>query len=360
MLDVEVRLARGNFRLEVAGRFDRRVTGVFGESGAGKTSLLHVIAGLTRPDAGRVVLDGRILLDTASRIDRPPHARRVGLVFQESRLFPHLSVRGNLDYGRRRRPASERRFEPGPIAELLELTPLLDRRVRHLSGGERQRVALGRAILSSPRILLLDEPLASLDRALKRQILPLLRRVRDTLDIPMLHVSHDLTEILQLTTDLMILESGRVIGHGRYTDLALDRRALARETDLVNVIEARVAESDEVGGTTTLVLGRSGDPSAIRLLGPRSETPIGGRVMASVRPEDVALARHPIEGISIQNQIPGRVARIAETGGHALVEVDVGVPLLAVVGPRMIGEMGVAVDARVWCLIKVNAIKYPG
>jgi molybdate transport system ATP-binding protein len=205
-----IRHRQGDFRLEVAFAADAHVVGLFGPSGSGKTSVLNVIAGLIRPDEGRVVVDGRTLVDTAQGIFVPAHQRRVGYVFQEGRLFPHLTVRQNLTYGRWLTRASERWGNFDEIVALLGIAPLLERRPRTLSGGEQQRVAIGRALLASPRLLLMDEPLASLDEARKAETLPYIERLRDELAIPIVYVSHALPEIERLTRHTVRLDGGRV------------------------------------------------------------------------------------------------------------------------------------------------------
>jgi len=213
MLRVDVTKQLGEFSLEASFESQGRVTGLFGASGAGKTSLINIIAGLLRPDRGTVVLDGDVLDDTSTRTHVPPHRRRIGYVFQDARLFPHLDVRRNLDYGRRVNGLAEDAAQHTRITELLDIGPLLDRRPGQLSGGERQRVALGRALLSKPRLLLLDEPLGSLDEGRKVEILPYLVRLRDE-GIPMVYVSHDAAELRQLATQIVILQRGRVTALG--------------------------------------------------------------------------------------------------------------------------------------------------
>jgi molybdate transport system ATP-binding protein len=211
-LDVEKRL--GDFtlaaKLEAAGG----ATALFGPSGAGKTSIANLIAGLLRPDRGRIVLDDAVLFDTASRIDVPPHRRRVGYVFQEGRLFPHMSVRRNLDYGRWMSGHARDEAQAGRIVEMLDIGHLLDRRPGKLSGGERQRIAIGRALLMRPRLLLLDEPLASLDAGRKHEILPYLLRLRDDAKVPMLYVSHNAAEIARIATQVVRVEDGRIVAQG--------------------------------------------------------------------------------------------------------------------------------------------------
>ncbi len=211
MLELDIELQRRDFTLQVVTTLSAKVTGIFGPSGSGKSSLLNVIAGSVKPTRGKAVLDGTLLLNTANHYFLPPHQRHIGLVFQDALLFPHLSVKNNLLYGYKNLTQQEQHFELADVAALLEIDNLLQRRPHQLSGGEKQRVALGRAILYSPKLLLLDEPLASLDDKLKQQILPFLLRIRDQLDIPMLYVSHSLSELEYLTANILYLDAGLVV-----------------------------------------------------------------------------------------------------------------------------------------------------
>ena len=354
MIELGLVVRRDGFVLEVDVRSDGVVTGVFGHSGAGKSTLLHAVAGLVEPERGFIRVDGEVLLDTARGLWTPPHERRVGVVFQDARLFPHYSVRGNLNYGLRRRGGSAR-FAFDTIVSLLELGPMLERPTMTLSGGEGQRVALGRALLSSPRLLLLDEPVAALDRALKQQILPFLERVRDELRLPMLYVTHELCELLQLTDDIIVLDGGRVIGEGAYREVALQEGVLARHTEVLNVIRATASEVDAAAGFALLSPSEAAD---VVLRAPAHALDTGTRVTVMIRPEDVALALSEVEGTSIQNQLRGRVSRVVERNGQVFVEVDVGTPILAEVTPRTIRSLALAEGSAVWCLVKTRAIKY--
>jgi molybdate transport system ATP-binding protein len=210
MLRVDIAKRLGGFSIEAAFESEGRVTGLFGASGAGKTSLINMIAGLMRPDRGSIVIDDEILDDTTKHLHVPVHRRRIGYVFQDARLFPHLDVRRNLDYGRRMNRLEEDLALHERVTGLLDIGHLLNRRPGRLSGGERQRVALGRALLSKPRLLLLDEPLGSLDEERKEEILPYLVRLRDEAGIPMVYVSHDIGEMRQLATHIVFLRRGKV------------------------------------------------------------------------------------------------------------------------------------------------------
>ena len=214
MLRVDVFKRLGDFSIEAAFTSEGRVTGLFGSSGAGKTSVINMIAGLLRPDRGTIAVDGDLLDDTASHLHMASHRRRIGYVFQDARLFPHFDIKQNLDYGRRMNKLAHDRGHESCIVELLNIGHLLDRRPGGLSGGERQRVALGRALLSRPRLLLLDEPLGSLDTERKAEILPYLVRLRDEAGVPMVYVSHDADEMRELASQVVMLRQGRVTAFG--------------------------------------------------------------------------------------------------------------------------------------------------
>lgn len=210
----DIRLPLAHFDLQVDVEITRDVTALFGPSGAGKTTLLDLIAGLRRARSAWIELDGKVLTDTASGRMVPPRDRRIGYVPQDGALFPHLSVRGNLLFGRRREADQGHAFSIEQVVSVLDLEPLLDRGIGALSGGEKQRVSLARALLSSPRLLLLDEPLAALDGELKGRVLAYLRRVRDELKVPMLYVSHATEEVVALCQEALILERGRIVARG--------------------------------------------------------------------------------------------------------------------------------------------------
>lgn len=312
MLEVSLthRYGRAGFTLDAAFHAPAgQVTALFGPSGCGKSSILAAIAGLLRPDAGRVALDGVTLLDTARRLYVPPEARRCGLVFQEARLFPHLSVETNLRYGLRRAP----RDAAGPgfdeVVVLLGLAPFLARRPAGLSGGERQRVALGRALLSRPRLLLLDEPLAALDLARRAEVLPFLARLRDAARVPMLYVTHALDEVDALADRLVLLEAGRVLAEGEAEALAARTDLpLAARRDAGVLIGCTVDGHDVARGLTRL------DFAGGHFLVPLRDAPRGEQRRIRLRARDVAVATTAPQGLTMQNILPATLREIGPTG----------------------------------------------
>ncbi|HWB19417.1 MAG TPA: molybdenum ABC transporter ATP-binding protein [Phycisphaerales bacterium] len=354
MIRINAHFNRGAFSLALNMQSDAQVLGVFGPSGAGKTTIINLIAGLESPDTGVIQIGNQIVFDSHARVNPPPHRRHLGVVFQEHRLFPHYSVKGNLLYGAPRAADGFSR-----IVELLELSSLLQRRIRNLSGGERQRVALGRALLSAPRMLLLDEPLASLDVRLRRQIIPYLRKVRDELRIPMLYVSHDLSEILQLTDQLFIMDHGRSLGCGTFSDLIHEDAVLSavRDRGMNNVLSARVHSHMESDALSLLEVGTP-ERLTNRLFAPQCAVPAGARVSISIQPWDIALAAHEIRDVSIQNQIPATVTRCTEHDRSMLIEADIGVPVIIEISRRAASALNIHVGSRIICLIKSHAIRY--
>ncbi len=356
MLTLDLELRQGVFTLQGQLTLEQPVSGLFGPSGCGKSTLLRAIAGLIRPQTGSIHLDGAPLFDADRDVDLPPHRRRIGLVFQDSQLFPHLSVERNLLYGFKLLPPAKRRFALAQIVDLLDIGPLLGRRPRHLSGGERQRVALGRTLLASPRLLLLDEPLAALDESRKQQILPFLRRVRDELRLPMLYVSHAINEILYLTPHLAIMDQGRILGQGSFADVIRQDHllGLARSLGLENVLQVTVQRHEpEIGSTTVRY-----DQHELYL--PLSDLPPGTEIWIALRATDVALARRPVADITIQNQVFGRILGLRRVADRVLAEVDIGVPILAEVTVKAVRDMDLAEGQLVYCLFKARAWQYLG
>ncbi len=356
MLDVAITVRRGSFAL--AARFSSPTPGVvalFGASGAGKTTLVQAIAGLIRPESGHIRLGDRTWFDAAAGIDVPTERRRIGYVFQDARLFPHLDVGQNLDYGARRAPAGEAGVERGGLIELLGLGALLDRRVHELSGGERQRVALGRAILAQPHLLLLDEPLSSVDAARREDVLPYLERLRDRYAIPMLYVSHQYEEVLRLATHIVLLGSGAVAAAGAPATLATHPalRALVGAEAVGAVLNATVATIEADGQLARLDL----DGAHIRV--PlRGATP-GAEIRLHVLARDVILATRPPEGLSVRNALEGVLTGfVDEDGDGALATIAIGgFELYSRITAAAVRELDLQAGMRVWALVKAVSLR---
>jgi molybdate transport system ATP-binding protein len=332
----------------------RGITALFGRSGAGKTSVVNMIGGLVRPDHGKIVAQGRVLFDERRAIDLPPRQRRIGYVFQDGRLFPHLSVHHNLLYGRRFTPKSQHYVECDAVIELLGIAHLLERRPASLSGGERQRVAIGRALLVSPRLLLMDEPLASLDAQRKGEILPYIERLRDEMGIPIVYVSHAIEEVVRLADTLVVLSEGKVAASGTVPELMgrLDLHPLTGRYEAGAVIEARIVRHDPQWDLSMLAFAGG------ELIVPRLDQPLGTAFRVRIRARDVALSLRPIEGISIRNCFPCQVVEIRQGAGPlAEVRVNVqGTPLIARLTRHAVKDLDLHPGDRVFALVKSIAI----
>jgi len=358
MLSVAVEKRLGSFRLEAAFAAPARgVTALYGRSGSGKTTLVNLLAGLLRPDRGRIALGGETLDDCEAGRHLAPERRRLGYVFQDARLFPHLSVEQNLLYGLRRAPPAARWLEPARVDALLELAPLHRRAPATLSGGERQRVALGRALLAQPRLLLLDEPLASLDQGRKEEVLPFLERLRDELGLPMVYVSHAMPEVVRLADHLVLLDRGRVAAAGSVGELLgrLDLQPLTGRYEAGALIAATLTGDDERYGLSRLDLGGQA------LWIGRIDAPLGTRLRLRIRARDVALARERLAGISIQNQLAGTIAELRADGAFVDVAVEVeGQRLWSRVTARAADQLGLALGQSVWALVRTVAVERQG
>ena len=331
----------------------RGVTALFGHSGSGKTTLLRCLAGLERQGSGTLRFKGEVWQDSTHGVFLPTHQRPIGYVFQEASLFPHLSVWKNLDYGRKR-VNSGHRVSLDHAVELLGIGHLLDRMPDRLSGGERQRVAIARALATSPRLLLMDEPLAALDLKRKGEILPYLERLHDELEIPVFYVSHSPDEVARLADHVVLLAEGRVMAQGglRETLARLDLPTAFTE-DAGVVIEAVVAEHDEAYHLTRLDF-----PGGSAVVAHRPEA-IGHRLRFRVHARDVSLALTRAEGTSIANLLPATVTEIADadTPAHVLVRLDAGgTPLIARITRRSLDHLGVTPGQPLWAQIKAVAL----
>ena len=349
-------LVLGVFRLDVDLDLPGSgVTALFGPSGAGKSTLLRCLAGLERSSSGYLQFGESLWQDEAQGHFLPPHRRPLGYVFQEPRLFEHLTVRANLRFGYKRTPVEARRLEWDQVIGLLDLGHLLERRPQRLSLGEQQRVAIGRALLASPQVLLMDEPLASLDRRRKQEVLPFIRRLHDELDIPIVYVSHSLTEILQITDTLVLMENGRVLASGSLESLSSKLALSAHLGSLAGaVVETRVAAHDEAMGVTTLEFAGG------QLFLPLQKVAPGSALRLQILATNVGIALDkPGVATSILNILPATVVEIEtpREGSHSvLIKLDMGVPLLASISRRSLHLLQLEAGQKVYALIKAVSL----
>ncbi len=355
MLTVQLRKCRGEFSLDLQFSVpESGVVALFGASGCGKSTTANLIAGLITPDSGFIQLGNEVLLDTAQHINQSAEQRRIGYVFQDARLFPHYTVEGNLRYGlQRARQQPVIKFDA--VVTLLGLETLLQRRPQQLSGGERQRVALGRALLAQPRLLLLDEPLASLDQPRREEVLPHLERVRDQLKIPMVYISHQFEEVLRLATHVVLMQQGRTLAQGDLAAMSLEPalRGLIGAEALGAVVEGKVQEIDEYSGLAKVALG-NGHVSV-----DAHQLQSGQRVRLQLLARDLILALSPPQGLSVRNMLQGVITRLTPDDRHAtLVTVDVGgVMLIARITTSAADEMKLHDGLYIWILVKAVTLR---
>ena len=357
-LEVAIKHQLGQFKLDVAFSAAPGLSALFGRSGAGKTTVINVIAGLVAPDAARVSIDDTVLVDTANGIAIPAHRRRLGYVFQEPRLFPHLSVRGNLGYGRWFQATRASAAEFDRVVDLLGLAALLERRPETLSGGEKQRTAIGRALLASPRLLLMDEPLSALDETRKQDILPYLERLRDEGGIPIIYVSHSMPEVARLAQTIVLMSEGKVAACGPAASVMqrIDLFPLAGKAEAGALIEAVVTSVDAHWDLTTLS-SRAGIWHV-----PRLDAPPGTHLRVRIRARDVMLALSKPDDVSALNIISGTIAEIGATHG-AMVEVRLdcnGEALTARITRASMDRLRLAMGTPVYALVKSVAIEKRG
>lgn len=339
------------------------LTVLFGASGAGKSTLVNLICGLRRPDRGHISVGDTVFFDAGRKIDLPVHARGLGVVFQDARLFPHLTVRDNLRYGLARCRGRPRRIDEAAVVDLLGIAPLLARRPHTLSGGERQRVAIGRALLAQPALLLMDEPMASLDAARKAELLPYVERLRDEFDLPILYVTHAIDEVLRLASALVLFDAGRTVAAGPLTEVIEHPAAAALRggADAGALVHGHVQAHDPRHRLTTLAC----DGFTLRV--PQADLPAGAQVRLRIPAREVALALSRPVDVSITNRIEGVVDEVREpvaglvsmpAPAHVEVRVRVGsgTVLSAAVTHESAERLALAPGLRCWCLLKSVAL----
>jgi molybdate transport system ATP-binding protein len=351
VLKVRVAKQRDGFALDA--QFDARTPGVvalFGRSGCGKTTAINIISGLLAADCAYVELDGHVLTDTAAGISVPPEQRRIGYVFQDDRLFPHMSVLRNLQYGLKRTRAPRLSITFDQIIALLGLEHLLQRQPYQLSGGERQRASLGRALLSQPALLLLDEPLAALDAARREEVLPYLERLRDNLSIPMVYVSHQFDEVLQLATQVVLMDAGHVVAQGPLSEVSLvpELRAIVGPDSVGAVVDGIVTGVDASCGMAELRVGSGSLNVSV------PSVSIGERVRVQLLARDIILATEEPRGLSVRNQLRGTITGIVDDEDDArLITVNVGgATVLSRVTRSAVEALGLRNGSSIWVLVK--------
>ena len=344
---------QGDFSLEVAGDFGPGITALFGSSGSGKTTLLNCLAGLLKPDDGEIVLYGRDLYRGSPNMFVPPEKRRIGLVFQDGALFPHMSVSGNIMYGRARTPEADRLVDVDHVVELLGLRPLMDRSPGSLSGGERQRVAIARALAMSPRLLLLDEPMASLDARLRGVVLSYLRRVHDDLGIPMIYVSHSISEVLALADDALVLSRGRVVASGRPSRVLLDPvvGGMFRGDPVENLLDGTVVEQGGTGQSGRVRVGE------IEIVTPPMDRPTGAPVIVALGAEEIILATEKPSGLSARNVIAGSITDLDLVVDGVYATVDIGVRILVALTQGAVDALSLERGQDAYLVFKTSSIK---
>ncbi len=359
MIAFDCTLHRPDFTFEAAFEGGAGITALFGPSGSGKTTALRLIAGLERPERGRITLNERTLVNTDRRFALPPHKRRIGLVFQDSQLFPHLTVRANLGYGRFFTPASERRIGFESVIDMLGIGHLLDRRPAALSGGEKQRVAIGRAMLSSPHLLLMDEPLASLDGARKMEVLPFIERLRDEFGIPILYVSHAVEEVARLAQTVVRLDGGRVTAIGTPGEV-LAPAHLASPLDRFDAISVLTGTVDRVREDYGVTIVRH--PAGEIVVPGRLNTP-GKPVRIAVRATNVTLALGRADQMSVRTALTGRITALeSDDGPFMLITLALtGGDVLKVFATRLAADtLGLGEGDDVHALVKAVSIDERG
>jgi molybdate transport system ATP-binding protein len=355
MLRVAAEKQWGSFHLNV--RFELRTPGVvalFGPSGCGKSTTINLIAGLVEADRGEVTLDDTVLLDTRRNVHVSAERRRIGYVFQDSRLFPHLSVAANLRYAQKRAIGTPY-VSMEAVTDMLGLAPLMQRRTHRLSGGERQRVAIGRALLTQPRLLLLDEPLASLDRELREELLPYLESLRDQLAIPMVYVSHDFDEVLRLATHIVLMESGAVIGQGSIGKMSLDRRlrALIGPQAVGAIIDGEVLGEDAASGMSRVRVGNG--ELKVQTCGMAA----GATVRVQLLARDIIVSTQMPQHLSVRNNLRGVITAVTGDDAHTdLIAIDIGgTDVLARVTKAATRELALEPGMAAWALVKSVSLR---
>lgn len=356
MLKINVKRQIADFIIELNLEIRSAFTALFGPSGSGKTTTLNLIAGLLQPTHGEIILDGRILFSDVKKINIAPQKRQIGYIFQESRLFPHLSVNKNLEFGFKRITASNRKFRFEEIVHMSGVAHLLNRMPGELSGGEKQRVALARALLASPDYLLMDEPLAALDLPVRLSFLNFLKRIHNQLVLPILYVSHDLTNVLNFADHVIILQNGGNIGYGPPYSL-LDKMTahpLVSGEDIANIFEVEIKSHHASNGLTMTATEN------LTFVLPHLEYAVGERILLNIPASEIIISNEEPKGLSASNIFAGRIMEIYHLGERILVDVNVGEPFTVEVVPLTIERLAMQKDSEVFLIIKASSFRRLG
>lgn len=360
MVEVEIKLSRKNFDVEIRENFTNGITGIFGPSGSGKTTLLHAISGLAKPDKGKITIGDNVVFSAENKINVPVEKRNIGYVFQEGRLFPHMTVAKNLMYGIKKNAPNKIQFEE--VVELLNLGYILKSKPAQISGGERQRTALGRSLLSSPDILLLDEPFSAVDTRLRQQILPFIIRIQQKVKVPILIVSHDLPDLLKLSNKICVIKNGKCLGHDDFFQLLKQEeiKQIMGAGEIINSVSLEVETVDFKNGLTILWDGFG--PNRVKVKSDVDKTGyiIGQRLNFFVNADDIALSVEKPSGLTIQNQLKGKVKDIVDLGSSVLCKIDVGFDITAEITTSSLNKLQLQIGSNVWCLFKSVAVEVVG
>lgn len=357
VLDFDIQKQLGAFTLNVKASIGKGITGIYGPSGHGKTSMLNAIAGLLRPDSGHIILNDICVYNEKDRVYVPVHKRKIGYVFQDIRLFPHLSITQNLKYGIP--GGNDQHIDFREVVDVLNVDHLLSKKPSECSGGEKQRIAIGRALLSGAEVLMMDEPFSAVDIHLRNNIIPFLNAVNRRFGIPMLIVSHDLPDLLSLTDQLLLLKNGTISAFGRFQDLIQDENniGIMKDAGLYNVFNLKVRQS--LPDKNMVLLSNQTDRFQVQVLlqSLLQKVDIGKAIKILIRPEDISISLQPVDQISLRNQIKGEIVRIFSRKGLSFCLVDAGEKVLVEITEASKQKMNLGSGTTVYCLFKSAALK---
>ncbi len=342
-----LKLNRKNFSVDLKAQINNKTTGIFGPSGAGKTTLFNLISGLIKPDSGFITINGRPVTDIERHIFIPPYKRKIGVVFQEKLLFPHLNIKENILFSKKYN--REDNLNINELIELFELEKISYSYPSQVSGGEQQRTAIARALYTMPEILLLDEPFNAVDSDLRTSMLPYLKRIRDVLKIQMLLISHDLPDIQRMTDEVYLIEDGRCKGFGNIIDVLSQDKGIASKEDLINTIDIDSSEKICEGLYSCRI-------KEIHNYDIKSAVSPGGKFTLTIQPDEIALSKKYNHDISIQNQIPGKITNIYSTDNANICIIDAGIQLITKLTRESFKRLNLQTDDYIYCLFKAHSL----